>query len=1160
MLSEVDVFISNYTLVDPEIYQLWVDGHTSSDAVNILHQRGICQQTNAPIELVASDILDHYRTYALLEKLLHTPTKLASEQLAFQIEPQTSQMLIEMYYEFDDVVIRELLGKKITSKSRKDMDEVAEKTGITLKSCRRQYDNVKRVFKIVEDLPGSLAVNIKQHFLLSEDLAKRYAAVVFIACLRFEMNKRKLQFLTFPDLYHCANSMMSSWTYRCVGSEYFDTDLDREFLQELSECRALLENDKHHKHLVCLKLKPMLLDRSYQELDINFRSYSRAILCIGCNLHRSRELRFFFLELVERCIEPWRQVNWTHSDLRNFLAIYTQCALDMDVLREGELRDAFERYMTVVTCCLLRVSAQENTYRSIASTLRECYENKYLLEKDNRLPHTLNTLIAILRKIENTENGNMDLRALTVGIMHRFRQDGIEKNPIVIEQSGVLPYRSGYQAQKYLQIIRFIPEETSRLLYNIMTDIERCTLHFMLSSSTEIYERKDENTICISTIRNARSVINNFSIITKNVHDDVETLTPEQIDIITNNKDGDTKRVFDPNAMYPEFPPNHPKTARVVDRPPLSRCPVENGVIKTAWGSVSAGPLIAGIAAGLQPENTPFSEFFPNEDDPERMANLSKISIDNKWIATISGDLAEVILMQGPTKKNEEKLSIGADGNWNSSAMPRWYFLKKNKHLQFTTAEIRGDIDGFILANEIEALYTKVPKLRLSQILDLYYSSRGLFNPTIRACNRKTLFQTTISKQIMLEQTYSASLVLEEYLHKATINDDKMKNFATQATEELASYVDLMNNELCHETETRNFDEVVQIAIDLTIIIDTTWPFNEIQSIIAEILDKIDVNQYNSQYTIINGCDGSIMLNTTNSILDFGLYNITNYTNNVTKGFNLPKSLETLGDLQKKKLNDERYGLGNAKSDVVLIIPFTSYITNISDKEYCIVQIKKMREQVPDATLLILTHGAIDKWTDLLPSSNLFSITVPGDIGDSATMAKLILRIKQVPQRLINTQCGANYSVIGESLSFTNCIEPDTIVSYRLHPNYFFSTDSNHKSKIKIQGSEDNLKVCTSQSFRNINETNDSCKPISKDFSIEFSCGDAGLIHLCEPLNLLIIANSSTTNFQYGPDECRFPHMIKYTFSYENLVCKSNANINMLNIFILILSMIYTFL
>jgi len=30
---------------------------------------------------------------------------------------------------------------------------------------------------------------------------------------------------------------------------------------------------------------------------------------------------------------------------------------------------------------------------------------------------------------------------------------------------------------------------------------------------------------------------------------------------------------------------------------------------------------------------------------------------------------------------------------------------------------------------------------------------------------------------------------LEEYLHKATINDDKMENFAAQATEELFRYV-----------------------------------------------------------------------------------------------------------------------------------------------------------------------------------------------------------------------------------------------------------------------------------------------------------------------------------------------------------------------------------
>lgn len=37
MLSEVDVFISNYTLVDPDVYQLWVDGHSCEFGVKIFY-------------------------------------------------------------------------------------------------------------------------------------------------------------------------------------------------------------------------------------------------------------------------------------------------------------------------------------------------------------------------------------------------------------------------------------------------------------------------------------------------------------------------------------------------------------------------------------------------------------------------------------------------------------------------------------------------------------------------------------------------------------------------------------------------------------------------------------------------------------------------------------------------------------------------------------------------------------------------------------------------------------------------------------------------------------------------------------------------------------------------------------------------------------------
>lgn len=70
---------------------------------------------------------------------------------------------------------------------------------------------------------------------------------------------------------------------------------------------------------------------------------------------------------------------------------------------------------------------QENALRNLPPSLRECYENKYLLERDNRLPHTLETFVAILRKIENTEGLNMDLRSLSVALLHRYGECIVEQ-------------------------------------------------------------------------------------------------------------------------------------------------------------------------------------------------------------------------------------------------------------------------------------------------------------------------------------------------------------------------------------------------------------------------------------------------------------------------------------------------------------------------------------------------------------------------------------------------------------------------------------------------------------------------------------------------------------------------------------------------------------
>lgn len=204
---------------------------------------------NIPLDLIASDVLDHYRTYAHLERYLDSPQKLESSTLSFQLEKTSKLLIIEKYYSLDDAVCRELLGKKLSSKYRKDLDEISEKTSIKLKSCRRQFDNIKRIQKATDEsiTAGSLLKIIQREFLLSEELAKKYCAIVFIANQRFELSKKKLQYLTFMDFYECSQSIMGYWTYVYQHSSEIEEEFDKEFLLDLRELRCLYDKEREVK-------------------------------------------------------------------------------------------------------------------------------------------------------------------------------------------------------------------------------------------------------------------------------------------------------------------------------------------------------------------------------------------------------------------------------------------------------------------------------------------------------------------------------------------------------------------------------------------------------------------------------------------------------------------------------------------------------------------------------------------------------------------------------------------------------------------------------------------------------------------------------------------------------------------------------------------------
>jgi hypothetical protein len=84
--------------------------------------------------------------------------------------------------------------------------------------------------------------------------------------------------------------------------------------------------------------------------------------------------------------------------------------------------------LLVATCSAQNVAP--NAQPRIAPALQECYRNRTLFERDNRLPMTPNMLIELLRKVEDSPGFSMSLQLFTTSLLHRFKQDGIIRESI----------------------------------------------------------------------------------------------------------------------------------------------------------------------------------------------------------------------------------------------------------------------------------------------------------------------------------------------------------------------------------------------------------------------------------------------------------------------------------------------------------------------------------------------------------------------------------------------------------------------------------------------------------------------------------------------------------------------------------------------------------
>ncbi|KAF4320003.1 hypothetical protein G195_005561 [Phytophthora kernoviae 00238/432] len=223
MMREVfEAFLTDPIRVNEDVFALWLEGHNASDA--LVARLRLPSAVPMPFlggdaaakhrELLWRDTVDQYRLYDKLEHYLSQPSLFRS-QLLFQIPPAQQYYMVERYYSRDADVDRWLLGKKLSGRLEKDLDDVAEHSGRTLKSCRRQLENLRRVYAAVEDrnFHGLPCRAVNELFLLSEQLASKYACLLFILHTRFQVHPHhpSTGFLTWNDLRFFAALLMTHW-------------------------------------------------------------------------------------------------------------------------------------------------------------------------------------------------------------------------------------------------------------------------------------------------------------------------------------------------------------------------------------------------------------------------------------------------------------------------------------------------------------------------------------------------------------------------------------------------------------------------------------------------------------------------------------------------------------------------------------------------------------------------------------------------------------------------------------------------------------------------------------------------------------------------------------------------------------------------------------
>ena len=286
---EFTVFVSNTLHIDKTIWRLWLLGLTINQVITFLSSKRPLVNRNL--------VLTQYRNFELLESFLHRPKTLHS-QFPFTLPLESRQFLIHSYYSLDERVIREILGKKLSSRNRKELEDIVSKTRIPINGCRRMFDNLKRVLKRIEDSESkSILYTIQHDFLLPLELSSQYANIIFINNYRLDTFKKRISYLRLSDFEFMASVFLK---YLVIPNTSPFDGLDDVLAQDARDLRSIIFNSKEVteelKNLAWNHLNESNQGHVMERAGIVlFKTLLRNVLTLGSGILQSKELKEIFI-------------------------------------------------------------------------------------------------------------------------------------------------------------------------------------------------------------------------------------------------------------------------------------------------------------------------------------------------------------------------------------------------------------------------------------------------------------------------------------------------------------------------------------------------------------------------------------------------------------------------------------------------------------------------------------------------------------------------------------------------------------------------------------------------------------------------------------------------------------------------------------------------